>query len=73
MYDDIPEAVRQSVKEPSRTKLPRLALLLGGGALGILAIAFLLMRISPHQPRKPARQQVPQTPLLSSPRQPLHQ
>lgn len=47
MYDDIPEAVRQSVKEPSRTKLPRLALLLGGGALGILAIAFLLMRISP--------------------------
>jgi zinc D-Ala-D-Ala carboxypeptidase len=44
MHDDIPEAIRQSVKEPSRISAPILGLIIGGGVLGLLAIALLLLR-----------------------------
>jgi zinc D-Ala-D-Ala carboxypeptidase len=44
MYDDIPEAVRQSVKEPSRISAPLIGLMIGGGILGLLAIILLLLR-----------------------------
>jgi zinc D-Ala-D-Ala carboxypeptidase len=44
MHDDIPEAIRQSVKEPSRISAPLLGLMVGLGVLGLLAIALLLLR-----------------------------
>jgi zinc D-Ala-D-Ala carboxypeptidase len=44
MHDDIPEAIRQSVKEPSRISAPILGLIIGGGVLGLLAIALLFLR-----------------------------
>jgi zinc D-Ala-D-Ala carboxypeptidase len=62
MYDDIPEAVRQSVKEPSRINVPLLALA-GGGGLGLLAIAILLLRPS----SQPIEQPRPAPPIASSP------
>jgi zinc D-Ala-D-Ala carboxypeptidase len=44
MHDDIPEAIRQSVKEPSRINAPLTSLMVGGGVLGLLAIALLFLR-----------------------------
>jgi zinc D-Ala-D-Ala carboxypeptidase len=44
MHDDIPEAIRQSVKEPPRINTPLIGLLVGGGMLGLLAIALLFLR-----------------------------
>jgi zinc D-Ala-D-Ala carboxypeptidase len=46
MHDDIPEAIRQSVKvkEPSRINASLIGLMVGGGVLGLLAIALLLLR-----------------------------
>jgi zinc D-Ala-D-Ala carboxypeptidase len=53
MYDDIPEAVRQSVKEPSRINIPLVGLIAGGGLLGLLVIA--LLRLQPQsQPIAPS-------------------
>jgi zinc D-Ala-D-Ala carboxypeptidase len=43
MHDDIPEAIRQSVKEPSRINVPLIGLIVGGGVLGLLA-ALLFLR-----------------------------
>ncbi len=44
MHDDIPEAIRQSVKEPSRINPPLIGLMVGGGLLSLLAIALLFLR-----------------------------
>ncbi len=44
MHDDIPEAIRQSVKEPSRINVPLVGLMVGGGVLVLLAITLLFLR-----------------------------
>lgn len=63
MYDDIPEAVRQSVKEPSRINVPLISIILGVGALGLLAIALLLLR---PQAKPVAQSSTPPSPAPST-------
>jgi zinc D-Ala-D-Ala carboxypeptidase len=63
MHDDIPEAIRQSVKEPSQISAPLLGLMVGGGALGLLAIALLLLR---PQARPVAQSSTPPSSIASS-------
>lgn len=60
MYDDIPEAIRQSasVKEPTKSNPPIVGLALGATALGAIAIAGLFfLRPQPSTPPQSVAQQ----------------
>ena len=72
MYDDIPEASRQPATEPSRTNTSqavysrrfdsRVGLLVGGGLLGVLAIALVLWSMQSPTAQQTTAQTVPQVP-----------
>jgi zinc D-Ala-D-Ala carboxypeptidase len=65
MHDDIPEAIRQSVKEPSRINPPLIGLMVGGGVLSLLAIALLFLRLQ-AQPIRTVAQSSPSGPAFST-------